>query len=404
MESKFSFLPYVKVESKEEKLKRYEMLRENAWKLFYCTPERFDKKRIRDHSEITSLIKAEPCYLVIDEAHCIDKWGNDFRPSYGKLKAVKEMLGNPPVLAFTATASIKVQRRILKSMDINDAKVIVHDIDRPNISLLRIPLPKGTDNENIVGSDKVRVRHIVDILSLIPEGHVMIFVPTVKIGEKINSILLSEYGRDIPFYHSKLEKQKRDSLLNRFTENESPSLKHIICTNAFGMGLDVSDVRLTIHWQSPSSVEDYLQEFGRCGRDGKQALAVLFTHDDDTNLLEFMAKQNLDSKSNAISEEDKQQIYGMRLESIKDMLKMASQKKRCFRNLILQYFGESIEKPKKTIGLRIIDFFFTERVKKNKSNYCCDKCCRITHYNQSYLPSNYIKLIRKMFADFESAV
>ncbi len=103
-------------------------------KLLYAAPERFF---VQNKSELQMLRSLRPSFLVIDEAHCIDQWGRDFRPEYGRLREVREALGSPPVLAFTATAGVEMQKRILASLGVNDARVFVRDVDRPNISLLR---------------------------------------------------------------------------------------------------------------------------------------------------------------------------------------------------------------------------------------------------------------------------
>ena len=237
--------------------------RTKSFKLLYAAPERFF---VQNKSELHVLRSIRPAFLVIDEAHCIDQWGRDFRPEYGRLREVREALGSPPVLAFTATAGVEMQQRILASLGVSDARVFVRDVDRPNISLLRW-----------TASTAERPRIIAELCQLpLPNGgKVMIFVPTRKIGEALQTHLRDQ-GLETPFYHSQLASAwEREQLVKRFVGESQPSVDRIICTSAFGMGLDVSDVRMVIHWQHPSSVEDYLQEFGRAGRDGRPSVAVL---------------------------------------------------------------------------------------------------------------------------------
>ena len=117
-----------------EKQVRYQLLDNKSFKLLYAAPERFFVKNKRELQMLRSL---RPSFLVIDEAHCIDQWGRDFRPEYGKLGEVRKAFGSPPVLAFTATAGQEMQKRILASLGVNDARVFVRGVDRPNISLLR---------------------------------------------------------------------------------------------------------------------------------------------------------------------------------------------------------------------------------------------------------------------------
>ena len=120
----------------DEKKVRLDMLDQGAWKLFYCAPERFDPK-ISNARSVARVMAHSPSHLVIDEAHCIDKWGSDFRPAYGELGKVRTAFGEPPTLAFTATAGTQTQSRILESLQVPGAKIIVSGVDRPNISLAR---------------------------------------------------------------------------------------------------------------------------------------------------------------------------------------------------------------------------------------------------------------------------
>ena len=247
----------------DEKRLRYMLLARKSFKLLYAAPERFF---VSTTSELQALRTIRPAFLVIDEAHCIDEWGRDFRPEYGRLKQVREALGSPPVLAFTATAGVEMQQRILASLGVSDARVFVRDVDRPNISLLRW---KASPSER---------PQIITQLCRLPlpnEEKVMIFVPTRKIGEALQQHLRAQ-GLETPFYHSQIASAwEREQLVKRFVGESRPSVDRIICTSAFGMGLDVANVRMVIHWQHPSSVEDYLQEFGHAGRDGRASVAVL---------------------------------------------------------------------------------------------------------------------------------
>ncbi len=240
------------------------MLDEGAWALFYCTPERFDTELIRDPNDIERIASIRTSLLVVDESHLVEAWGNDFRPSYGKLAEIRERIGNPPILAFTATTGRNVQLRILDSMGIPKAKVFVSGVNRPNISLIRKPI---SDDEEGVGT----IRRLLSGV----RGRVMIFAPTLKAGRRIQNDL-SAQGVHLPFYHGQLPRLEREELAASFVGRNEPHVDAVICTNAFGMGLDISDVRLVVHWQQPESVEDYLQEFGRAGRDGKPSLAVIF--------------------------------------------------------------------------------------------------------------------------------
>ena len=266
----------------QEKEIRYQLLRDGAIKFLYCTPERFDPRMVRQ-AEVDEITRTRPAYLVIDEAHCIDRWGNDFRPNYGKLGAIRQALGSPPVLAFTATAGTQGQRRILESLGIPDARVVVTGVNRPNIKFVRLPNMK----------DKVRYSLIMNLLRVMPHGRAMLFVPTVNTGKQLQEGLRS-VGLDLPFFHSKLgTANDRDMLLGQFTGRVDPPVRVVICTNAFGMGLDLPDVRLVVHWQHPASAEDYLQEFGRAGRDGKPSVAVMFTGEKRRRIAQVHGREDI---------------------------------------------------------------------------------------------------------------
>jgi ATP-dependent DNA helicase RecQ len=362
----------------DEKLLRYKLLDQQALKFLYCTPERFDPTMVRKE-EIQRISKAKPNFLVVDEAHCIDRWGSDFRPNYSRLGGVRQTLGNPAVLAFTATAGIETQRRILESLGIRGARIVVTDIDRPNIALLRLPIADEGD----------RLKVIVELVRVAPTGRMMIFVPTVKVGVKVQ-LGLREHGLTLPFYHSKYgTANERDLLLGQFTGRLSPPMPNIICTNAFGMGLDVSNVRLVIHWQHPASVEDYLQEFGRAGRDGRPSLAVLFTKGTgDTGLLRFMAEKT--AHIAILQDDQRSSVLEGKSKKIQEMNKLATDQTKCFRQGIIGYFQEDKPIARPSLALRIVQWLFSNRERHAKAKRCCDKCDRVTS-------KNYIEWARSVF-------
>ena len=237
-------------------------------------PERLEKnERMRAEQQV--ILGSKLGYLIVDEAHCIDKWGDAFRPSYTKIGSTRSAIGNPPVLAFTATAGRKARRRILENLHATDAEVFIQGVDRPNIALMRF---NASEDEKRVAL----VKELFLQMSKKSGGKCLIFVPTRKLGEKVKELLLKAEIKS-EFFHGKLNASQRDFLLGRFEGRLEEEVNLLICTNAFGMGMDIPNIRLVFHWQHPSSPEDYLQEFGRAGRDQKQALAVLFTSENDTD-------------------------------------------------------------------------------------------------------------------------
>lgn len=349
----------------KEKALRYELLRNGTMKFLYCTPERFDPTIVRP-AEVDALGRVRPTYLVVDEAHCIDRWGKDFRPSYDRLGGVRRLLGSPPVLAFTATAGVESQRRILRSLGIPRARVIVAGVNRPNIALARLA---DVDDED-------RFALIVRLLSAMPLGRAMIFVPTIRVGEMVRAGLRA-HGRPIPFFHARMgSANERDVLLGQFTGRLSPSVNVVICTNAFGMGLDIPDVRLVVHWQHPASVEDYLQEFGRAGRDGRPAVALLFTGAKDEGLLRFMAE-----KTNRSSDTNEPGVLSGKYRAIAMMRERAIDRDACFRASVVRYFGETPPSASRSFAERIVAWLFERGAVRRPTGHCCDVCDGVTARN-----------------------
>lgn len=346
----------------EEKATRFSLLSRRAFKLFYVAPERFF---VRNETERNNLKQSMPSFLVVDEAHCVDQWGQDFRPEYGRLREVHEKIGSPPVLAFTATAGKEMQQRILASLGIPNARVFVRDIDRPNIATVRWECPP----EN-------RAAEIASLLSL-PQliGHkAMIFVPSVRVGEELQQALRAA-GVDIPFYHSRLGSPwERQELVKRYLGQSEPVVDTIICTNAFGMGLDVSNVRLVMHWQQSASVEDMFQELGRAGRDGRPSLSVIF-HDGragkDASRLKFMAEKTVEGSR--LNDEDGARMLDHRMRQIEQASSMLRER-ICFRQSGRAYFDDSATANRKTFSEWVLQWVFGAPHAKVHHKACCDFC------------------------------
>jgi ATP-dependent DNA helicase RecQ len=349
--------------SVEEKQTRFSLLGRGAIKLLYLAPERFF---VRSDDERARLKQTRPSFIVVDEAHCVDQWGRDFRREYGRLKEVREKLGSPPVLAFTATAGREMQQRILKSLGIEDAEVFVRDVDRPNIALLRrkcAPEKRPEEIASLLRQPQLRGQKA------------MVFVPSTKVGEELQAAL-GKLGIEVPLYHSRLGNAwERQELVKRFLGQSRPSVDQIICTNAFGMGLDVPNVRLVIHWQQSASVEDQLQEFGRAGRDGKPSVAVMFhngaSFGRDISRLRFMAEKTVESAQ--ISVFDRQQMLEQRYHQI-DQVAELMKTKSCMRTAISEYFQGQKTTRRPSLSIRILDWIFGTKARPQRSRACCDYC------------------------------
>jgi ATP-dependent DNA helicase RecQ len=365
-----------------EKEARYRLYERQALKFLFCAPERLDSNRVRDR-EVARIEATRPSYLVVDEAHLVDKWGLLFRPSYRELGNLRHRLGDPPILAFTATASPETRRRILTALDIPDARVILHDVDRPNIKFLRLSAESDDAKANFVES-------YVKALYEHPGGRALVFVPTIKRGELVEQALRAR-GLEVGLFHGKLDAMDRDNLQGRFDGRLSPPLNLMICTSAFGMGVDIPNIRVVFHWQAPASIEDYLQEFGRAGRDRQAALAVLFHGENDNRLLEWMLDKSLEKSK--LPPDDRPRVRQEKVAEIKELRDLARNERRCFREALSSTLG-SAARHQTSLAVRILEWIYSERPRKQRSSDCCDACARL--YTNEEKCSWGLDILRRM--------
>jgi ATP-dependent DNA helicase RecQ len=270
------------------------------------------------------------------------------------------------VLAFTATAGARTQQRIKDSLGVPEARTLVSGIDRPNIALVRMQ----------ERSTPKRAWIIAQLLDNLEAGRAMVFVPTVKVGEVVQAAL-QRIGCDLPLYHAKLPAGKRDHILGRFTGALDPPLKGVICTSAFSMGLDVADVRAVVNWRHPSAVEDYLQEFGRGGRDGEPTLALLFGEGGrESGLLHWMADKTAEEviAQRTRTREEAQTTLRGKQERIDEMAALARGNGTCFRTALHEALAGPAATQRRALALRILDWAFSSRARVRKADACCDVC------------------------------
>ncbi len=236
--------------------------------LLYVAPERFG-----DGAFMAALRKARVALLAIDEAHCISQWGHDFRPSYRDLGSVRPRIGNPPIVALTATADPEVRGDIISRLALRDPAVHVAGFDRPNLHFGVVRVKNQKEKAELIAA---KLRDLKDESAIVYCG-------TRKKVEDLTEYLRRQRIR-CAGYHAGMEDKDRKSTQDAFARDKA---RVIVATNAFGMGIDKPDVRMVIHHDMPDSLEAYYQEAGRAGRDGAAAECVLYFAPRDRSLREF---------------------------------------------------------------------------------------------------------------------
>ena len=298
---------YINSSLKSEEIK--EILKDASlglYKIIYISPERLESNYFKNIIKDLNI-----CHIAIDEAHCVSEWGHDFRKSYRYIKPFYESLRNRPVIsAFTATATKEVREDAIKLLGLNNPYKYLGDINRSN---LNINILKEVDKEEEL---KTIIRSHED------ESGIVYCTSRKEVDIIYNR--LADIGYSVLKYHAGMgeedkEKSQEDFLFER---------KNVmIATNAFGMGIDKSNVRFVVHASIPKNLETYYQEIGRGGRDGEKCDCYLFYSRDDIRRVEFLI-----NKSSAINRRE------IALRKLQEMVEYA-ESKDCYRNYLLNYFG-----------------------------------------------------------------
>ena len=264
--------------SVQEQFERLRACRAGVYKLLYVAPERFRNARF-----LSAVEQMNVSLFAVDEAHCISEWGHDFRPDYLRLREAIAHLKQPQVLALTATATVDVQGDIVQQLGCPDMQRFVMGFNRSNLTY-------RVQAQHAIAA---KLQLLKELLAAQNDGSVIIYAATRRAVEEV-AAALSTWGMEVLIYHAGLSDVMRRRAQDAFMAR---SHRVIVATNAFGMGVDKSDVRSVVHFNLPRTIEAYYQEAGRAGRDGEAAECVVLFSFADVKIQEFLLEQSYPDRS-----------------------------------------------------------------------------------------------------------
>lgn len=252
--------------SRKDVINTLKIAEESNCKFLYVSPERLESKLFKEY-----LPGLDIQLIAVDEAHCISQWGYDFRPPYLRIAALRQELPGIPILALTASATREVQQDICDKLEFKNASVFRQSFERPNLSYSCFHVD-------------AKINKILEVFQKVP-GTGIVYCKSRKRTKEVSE-LLKLHGITADHYHAGLSQEERSSRQENWIQNR---IRVIVCTNAFGMGIDKPDVRSVVHADVPDCLENYYQEAGRAGRDGKKSYAVLLYDEKDLQGMKDLA-------------------------------------------------------------------------------------------------------------------
>lgn len=323
----------------------YETIRKaklGLYKIIYVAPERLSTDGFLELARSVQI-----SMVTVDEAHCISQWGQDFRPSYMKIVEFVRILEKRPILsAFTATATETVRQDIVCTLGLNNPYVLVTGFNRDNL-FFQVDKPKSKN------------QYVIDYILMHPDESGIVYCATRKNTDSLYELLKSR-GVSVAKYHAGMGASERKKMQDDFVFDYT---NIVVATNAFGMGIDKSNVRFVIHYNMPQSMENYYQEAGRAGRDGLDAKCILLFSPQDIIINRFLLEHKEMAELDSIDREVIKERDIKRLQVMERYCYTTD----CLRNYILKYFGEYPEKPCKDCGNCLKEFEtldMTEAAKK----------------------------------------